>query len=121
MSNMQAAFEAWAKQQNPPYELHVRPLAQQRGPMNIYSNQRTQHAYEGFAGASNSHEQLVGALRNARVYLDANRLQGFTETSAEGGGVYEDDDGGLVRREAVQAIIEEFMVGVAAALAAAEA
>lgn len=45
------AFDAWARRQQPPYDLHVRPLEQQRGPLNIFSNQRTQHAWEGFVGA----------------------------------------------------------------------
>jgi len=60
----------------------VRPVAQQRGPMNVYSNQRTQHTFEGFAGACNSHDQLVAALReiaainNPRVCLDGSAKVG---------------------------------------------
>jgi hypothetical protein len=72
MSNTaQAAFEVWAKQQDPTYDLHVRPVAQQRGWMSIYSNQRTQHAFEGFTGACNAHEQLVALTRRAQEILAA--------------------------------------------------
>jgi hypothetical protein len=64
----QAAFEAWAATQQPPYQLHVRPEAQQRGPQNIYSNQRTQHVFEGFAGAHSARQaQAAPTDQSARI------------------------------------------------------